>query len=1079
MRLAIVLLVSFACVTPSRAEVVGYTTQTVAGETLLTSLVVANGEKVVAFEPAKLIPTKVTHFKSSSTRNVIVAAGAQPPAGEKRLALLGDLKLTTGLINPGWRETPLDRNPVFDGPNAAPGLAVAFDQPVVNRPGDDVVVFEIQRPDAPAAGDPFYVSPVRFEPGLRSVSVAGFDIAFDHPRALPVAPFVPYVFPRGVCSVEELKRLPVERDASGGGFKALATGIDLSWLGYDEGATVDGLFFQDAGARGAMFDPILIAGLPAAQPPNVLPHVPKMAPLKRGDLLRQFLDGPMTDAQEIVFAERIPGNDHWYANFGHYWCGREEYPRQRLPADWQPDPIFKGGGRLCRYHLRTGRLTVLLDDPRGGVRDPQVHYDGRKVLFSYRKSGQPYYHLYEIQVDGSGLLQLTDGPHDDIEPTYLPDGGILFCSSRCHRYVNCWRTPVATLYRCDADGANIRMVSTNIEHDNTPWMLPDGRVLYMRWEYVDRSQLDFHHLWTINPDGTGQMVYYGNLHGGIAMLDAKPIPGTNKVVASFSPGHGRPEHMGAVTVVDPSGGPDDLGSAVRISPSGRYFRDPYAFTEDCFLVAGPDGISVMDGGGNTELVCRGSRGSGLQCHEPRPLICRPREHVTAPRVEPADGTGHFVLSDIYAGRNMEGVRRGEIRKLLVLEQLPKPVNFSGGPWPLSIGGTFSLARVLGTVPVDADGSASFEVPAMRSLFLVALNDEDMAVKRMQSFVTVQPGEVTGCVGCHEHRQQTPHVQTDLAALRRRPESIEPISGVPSVLDFPRDVQPVFDRHCTECHNPDRFDGQIDLTGDHTPLFCQSYWTIIQQGLIADGRNEKYGNRPPLTIGSGGSRLLDLLDGSHYDARPSRQERDVVRLWIDTSATYPGTYAALGSGMHPVEFPVEVMERRCGGCHGSKPPAKSPFGPGLHFCFGPGGPPLPLVHEFMDLKQIRVTAGYFKFGRSRTPQSLCNLTRPQKSLLLRAPLGRAAGGLALCESAVFETADDPDYQAILKQITEASQRHQQEKRFDLEGFRPNDHYTIQMQRFGVLPQALVHDEPIDVYAVDEAYWQTFWYRGSKD
>jgi WD40 repeat protein len=226
----------------------------------------------------------------------------------------------------------------------------------------------------------------------------------------------------------------------------------------------------------AIVDPVPIAGLPAPLPPNVTAKVPALPEHQPDKMLKSFLDGPMAGIDEIIFAERVSGNDHWYANFGHYWCGREEYPAQRLPDDWRPDPIYKPGGRLSRLNLRTGGLKILLDDPEGGVRDPQVHYDGRKIVFSYRKGGHPSYHLYEINVDGTALKQLTDGPHDDIEPTYLPDGGIIFCSSRVNRVVNCWRTPVATLHRCDSDGRNVRIVSTNIEHDNTPWMLPDGRV---------------------------------------------------------------------------------------------------------------------------------------------------------------------------------------------------------------------------------------------------------------------------------------------------------------------------------------------------------------------------------------------------------------------------------------------------------------------------------------------------------------------------------------------------------------------------------------------------------------------------
>ncbi|MFH1264113.1 MAG: hypothetical protein ABIK89_00185, partial [Planctomycetota bacterium] len=303
--------------------------------------------------------------------------------------------------------------------------------------------------------------------------------------------------------------------------------------------------------------------------------------------------------------------------------------------------------------------------------------------------------------------------------------------------------------------------------------------------------------------------------------------------------------------------------------------------------------------------------------------------------------------------------------------------------------------------------------------------------------------------------------------------------VPDVIDFPRDIQPILDEHCTRCHNPDRPDGRVDLSGDHTPLFSQSYWTIMHRGLISDGRNEKYGNRPPRTIGSSASRLLELIDGSHFEAKLSEHQRKLVRLWIDSSAVYAGTYAALGSGMHPVKFPVAVIEKRCGDCHGQEPPAKSAIGKGMYFRFGDAGPFLPMVHEFTDLQKIRGSIGYYKFGSARPPQSLTNLTRPEKSILLRAPLSPQSGGLGLCEPTVFSTTDDPDYQTILAAILDAAGRHQEFKRFDMPGFRPNVYYVRMMQRYGILPGDLNPDEPIDVYATDQAYWKSFWHHAREN
>lgn len=788
----------------------------------------------------------------------------------------------------------------------------------------------------------------------------------------------------------------------------------------------------------------------------------RQATEKQPPLLAEFRQGPMASVEAIVFAVRQPGKDgHWYANFSYYIEGTEL-------------TTYGKGGRLCRLNLADRKLTVLRDDPEGAIRDPVVHYDAQKILFSYRPGGSEHYHLYEIGVDGSGLRQLTDGPYDDIEPTWLPNGDILFVSSRCRRWVNCWMTQVAILHRCDADGKNILPVSCNNEHDNTPWVLPNGQILYTRWEYVDRSQVCFHHLWTTNPDGTRQTVFFGNLRPGTTMIDAKPVPGSRKIVASFSPGHGRREHDGAITLVDPRKGPDDPSLARAITLEAT-FRDPWAFSETAFLAARGSQIRLLDDQGRSQVIYELPQEdvrAGLQCHEPRPLCARSREPLVVDSTNPSRPTGRVALLDVYRGRNMEGVQRGEIKKLLVLETLPKQANYTGGMEPLSYGGTFTLERVLGTIPVEPDGSAYAELPALRGLFFVALDDKDMSVKRMQSFMNVMPGETITCIGCHEQRTETPQFSAAAsAALRRAPSKIQPIAGVPDVLDFPRDVQPVLDRHCVQCHNAHRYEGGVDLSGDRGPMFSISYYTITARSLVADGRNGM-GNRPPRSIGSSASRLLRLMDGSHHGAKTSQRERAVVRLWIDTGAPYPGTYAGLGSGMiggyarnqldrsdvqwASTKQAVESLQRRCGSCH--KGQTVLPLSPSDEV----RAPP------WVDLSPRDLRR---RFSR----HLLYNLSRPEKSQLLLAPLAEQAGGHQTCGTAVFADARDPDYQKILLMVQDAKKKLDEIKRFDMPGFRPRPEYVRELKRFGVLPADLPADAPIDVYAADRAYWKSLWHR----
>ena len=785
----------------------------------------------------------------------------------------------------------------------------------------------------------------------------------------------------------------------------------------------------------------------------------------KDDMLARAPEGPMAGVEDIVFAVRCVGTDgHWYANFG-YWdtdANRMMYGRD--------------GGRLCRFNVRSGEVIVLLNDPTGSVRDPAVHYGGDRILFSYRKGGSSHFHLYEISADGTGLRQLTDGPYDDIEPAYLPGGGIVFCSSRCKRWVPCYNTHVATLHRADEDGRTIRQISSNVEHDNTPAVMPDGRILHMRWEYVDRSELGFHHLWTMNPDGTSQMVFFGNLHPGTAMLDARPIPGSDKVVAVFSPGHGRKEHAGYLTLVDPDGGPDERHHTCRLHPSGD-FRDPYPFSEDCFLVAEKNRLVLVDGeGGTRTLYALAGAGEDCWLHEPRPLRARKRERVVPDRVDWSEAHGSLLLIDVLHGRSMEGVEPGEIKELLVLELLPKPVGFGGVPHALSWWGTLNLQRVLGTVPVEPDGSVYMELPAMRSVFFVALDERRMAVKRMQSFVSVMPGEKTGCAGCHENRTETARDSPAGAvmALRRPPSRIQPIPDVPQVFDFPRDIQPILDRHCVQCHDYGKHRGGVILTGDRGPMYSHSYWTLVVRGQVADGQNG-LGNRSPRTIGSSASPLMTKAEGGHHEVKLSAHEQRMIRLWIETGAAYTGTYAALSTGnLYDGDIFLDFTRRarfrkllqpRCGRCHRDN----------LELQAKP-------VRGKYHIRTVRKNDPIIRFSE----HVIFNLTRPERSTVLLAPLARNAGGWGLCKAVakdgefgdpvvVFRDTHDPGYRELLAEIRRAAGALNRMKRFDMPGFQPGGHYVREMKRYGILKADCDSSDSIDPYATDRAYWKSLWYR----
>jgi hypothetical protein len=765
--------------------------------------------------------------------------------------------------------------------------------------------------------------------------------------------------------------------------------------------------------------------------------------------------------EQIVFANRKTYKDgHWYANIG-YWCDDET--RLMFPGEGGPDD-----GRLCKLDVRTGEVTVLLDAKGGTIRDPHMHYDAKKILFSWRKNESIYHHLYEIDIDGSNITQLTSGKFDDYEPCYLPDGGIAFISTRCNRWVNCMNTQVGVLHRCDGNGNNIIQLSTNIEHDNTPSVLPDGRILYMRWEYVDRHQVSFHHLWTMNPDGSGQMVYVGNQLSSGLFIGAKPIPGTREVVGIDSPGHGRRDHYGHIALFTDQYGPDDKRAVTRLPKLKAQFTDAYPVSKDLFLAARGKSIILAGRDGTMRKV----HSSPMRCYEPIPVKPRGRERVVGSRIDRTKTTGQLILVDAYSGRNMEGIKKGDIKKLLVMEILPKPVNFSGGPDLLSWLGTFTLERVLGTVPVEADGSASFILPANRPVFFVALDKNDMSIKRMQSFTSIAPGETTTCLGCHEDRKQAPSSSNGpLAALKRAPSIIEPFKGIPDIIDFHRDIQPILDKNCVTCHNFKDHKGNVVLEGDLSHHYAISWYTLFARKQIADGRNG-YANRAPRTIGSSASRLMKKIDGSHGDVKLSDKEWRTVWMWVESAATYVGSYAALRpleqrklSGVGPA-MRHKIFYRRCLPCHDGEKLPRMPFHPKKDSNRG--------IKGKLARHERRVIEND-PLARFST-HVILNLSRPEQSPILLAPLSKEAGGWASC-GVVFTNKLDPDYIEMLNGLQLTKQRLDSIPRYSTPEFKPSRQYVREMKKYGILPESFdLATDSIDVFETDRKYWESFWYKG---
>ncbi|AQT67133.1 translocation protein TolB [Anaerohalosphaera lusitana] len=581
---------------------------------------------------------------------------------------------------------------------------------------------------------------------------------------------------------------------------------------------------------------------------------------------------------------------------------------------------FRGGGALKTVDLKTGKVETLVEQPDGLVRDPEVSYSGDKIVFSMRKGPGDDYSLYEIGSDGESLRALTGAEKvSDIDPFYLPDGRIGFSSTREPKYCMCNRHIMANLFVMDADGANIHQIGKSTLFEGHGSVMADGRILYDRWEYVDRNFGDAQGLWTVNPDGTSHEVYFGNNTGSPGgVIDARAIPGTDLVLCILGSCHDRP--WGVMAMLDRNRSVDGREAVLRTWPAKAAgmvdekannawdkmlwlkpkYEDPYPLSEKYFLCSRMTGegekmgIYLVDVFGNELLL----HAEGAGCFDPMPVGPRETPAVITRRRDFSSESGKFYVMDVYEGTHMEGVQRGEVKYLRVVES-PEKRYWTHTSWggqgiqcPAVNWHSFETKRILGTVPVEEDGSAYFEVPADTFVYFQLLDEDKRMIQSMRSGTMIQPGETVGCTGCHENRLAAPPVVNKTPeAVRRKADSMSGWYGSPRKFSFMKEVQPVLSKNCVSCHDYDeKAGGKLNLAGDRTNTFNTSYNELWRKGYIKAIGAGPAQIQPAKSWGARVSRLMEVLEAGHGEVELTEEEMDRIETWIDINAVYYPVYS---------------------------------------------------------------------------------------------------------------------------------------------------------------------------------------------
>ncbi|MCP4782928.1 MAG: hypothetical protein GY878_05180 [Fuerstiella sp.] len=587
-------------------------------------------------------------------------------------------------------------------------------------------------------------------------------------------------------------------------------------------------------------------------------------------------------------------------------------------------------GRLKGQKLATG--TFL---------SPELSFDGKTILFAYSQaeawkkyqgetayewSPEISYHIFRCNSDGSGLVQLTDGDWNDFDPCFLPNGRIAFISERRGGYLRCGRhCPVYTLHSMTDDGDDIIRLSHHETHEWQPSVANDGTLVYTRWDYIDRDTNIAHHMWSCFPDGRDPRSFHGNYpvrreSRPWMEMSIRAIPGSHKFVATTGAHHG--QAFGSLVMIDPLVADDNaMSQLTRLTPDVPFpeaeggkanvrrhsaYGTPWPLSEDDYLCvydaqAKNRGIYWVDRFGNKELVYRDPEISSLS---PIPLRTRNRPPVIPDRTVqtaaakaavPRAPQATIAITNVYDA-DFPWPEGTQIEALRIIQALPKTTAPPNQP-RIGIANQTNARAVLGTVPVEEDGSAYLEAPHGKVLYFQALDARGMAVQSMRSGTYLHPGEQMVCQGCHEPKRRTPKLALAAPiAQRRAPSKIKPEVDGTNPFNYVRLVQPVLDQNCVECHKTNK---ALDLTGT---IEGGNGWTRSYNNLakhygfyfdVSNGsiNNGVHGGARSIAgqFGARASGLLKYLGPEHHGVQLSDEDFHRLTLWLDCNSEFYGSY----------------------------------------------------------------------------------------------------------------------------------------------------------------------------------------------